>query len=92
MRGEFELDGQVVKLEDLTMPVLNIFARHDHIVPPATSRALGAYLPSQTLYEELELNAGHIGAFVSGRANQAFSDKLSSWVAPRGGRSRKAKS
>ena len=92
VRGEFELDEQVVKLEDLTMPVLNIFARHDHIVPPATSRALGAYLPSQTLYEELELNAGHIGAFVSGRANQAFSDKLSSWVAPRGGRPRKAKS
>ena len=92
VRGEFELDGQVVKLEDLTMPVLNIFARHDHIVPPATSRALGAYLPSQTLYEELELNAGHIGAFVSGKANQAFSAKLSSWVAPRGGRSRKAKS
>ena len=82
----------MVKLENLTMPVLNIFACHDHIVPPATSRALGIYLSAQTPYEELELNAGHIGAFVSGKANKAFSDKLSSWVAARAGRSRKVKS
>ncbi|HCD27112.1 MAG TPA: class III poly(R)-hydroxyalkanoic acid synthase subunit PhaC [Gammaproteobacteria bacterium] len=82
VKGEFELEGEKVRLSQLSMPVLNIFAKHDHIVPPATSKALQKHLSRQTKYEELELNAGHIGAFVSGKANQAFSDKLFSWVAP----------
>ena len=62
------------------MPVLNIYAKHDHIVPPCTSRALKDYLDADLDYEELELNAGHIGAFVSGKANQMFSDKIADWV------------
>ena len=62
------------------MPVLNIFAKHDHIVPPVTSQALKGHLPTKTKYEELELNAGHIGAFVSGKANKLFSDKITKWI------------
>ena len=78
--NEFELDGNKVDLANLSMPVLNIYAKHDHIVPPCTSRALKDYLDADLDYEELELNAGHIGAFVSGKANQMFSDKIADWV------------
>jgi polyhydroxyalkanoate synthase len=80
IKKEFELENQRVDLSCLSMPVLNIFAKHDHIVPPVTSQALKGYLPTKTKYEELELNAGHIGAFVSGKANKLFSDKITKWV------------
>ena len=41
VRSEFVLGGRKVDLKKLTCPVLNIFATDDHIIPPATSRALG---------------------------------------------------
>ena len=33
------------------MPVLNVFARDDHIIPPATSRALAAKIGSKDYSE-----------------------------------------
>ena len=55
IRNEMELDGRRVNLGDITMPVLNVFAKDDHIIPPATSRALGAKVGSKD-YEELGLS------------------------------------
>lgn len=78
--GTFEVSGQSVLLENLTMPVLNIYARHDHIIPPAQSMALKNHVSDGCEYRELELSAGHIGAFVSSRANAAISDAISGWV------------
>ena len=34
VKGEFQLDGKLVDLKKITMPVLNIFAQEDHIIPP----------------------------------------------------------
>lgn len=81
-RGEFTLDGQPVDLKRLTMPILNIFALKDHIIPAPTSRALGR-LAGTDDYTELELPVGHIGTFVSRRANRRFSDTLADWLADR---------
>ena len=78
--GTFEVSGQSVLLENLTMPVLNIYAKHDHIIPPAQSMALKNHVGDGCKYRELELSAGHIGAFVSSRANAAISDAISGWV------------
>lgn len=78
-RGEFELDGARVDLSRITMPVMNIFAGRDHIIPPATSRALGGLIGTSA-YTELELPVGHIGTFVSRKANRLFSDSLVNWL------------
>ncbi len=78
----FEIEGQVVDLKDVTMPVLNIFATKDHIVPPPTSRALAEHVGTQD-YCELDLHVGHIGTFVSRRANRLFSDTIVEWLAAR---------
>ena len=40
VKNEFELGGRTVDLRKITMPVLNVFARDDHIIPPATSQGL----------------------------------------------------
>ena len=40
VNSEFVLGGRKVDLRNITMPVLNVFAKDDHIIPPATSQAL----------------------------------------------------
>lgn len=81
-KGEFYLDGERVDLGRLTMPVLNIFALKDHIIPAPTSRALRGLVGTDD-YIELELGVGHIGTFVSRRANNLFSDTLADWLSER---------
>lgn len=78
--GSFVVNGQPVLLENLNMPVLNIYAKHDHIIPPPESQALKELVGNDCKYRELELNAGHIGAFVSRRANAAISEAISNWI------------
>ena len=82
VKGEFMLDGRAVDLNALTMPVLNVYATKDHIVPPSTSRALKRHVGTAD-YQELALTAGHIGTFVSRGANRIFSDTLSGWLVER---------
>ena len=54
-----------VDLKNITCPVLNVCAKDDHIIPPATSQALGSKVGSSD-YSELGLPGGHVGVFVGG--------------------------
>ena len=78
--GSFTVNSKPVRLKNLNMPVLNIYAKHDHIIPPPESQALKKLVGSGCKYRELELNAGHIGAFVSNQANAAISDAIANWI------------
>jgi hypothetical protein len=40
VKNQFELGGRKVELVNITMPVLNVYAKEDHIIPPQCSRAL----------------------------------------------------
>ena len=68
-----------VELKELAMPVLNAYAANDHLVPPASSAALGLFLGDG--YEELVFEGGHIGLLVSKRAQQAILSKIADWLA-----------
>ena len=91
IRGELELGGRRVDLRQVTMPVLNIFAQDDHIIPPPTSRALAGKVGGAD-YTELGLPGGHIGVFVSGRSQGILGQGIVDWLAGRElpGRSREA--
>ena len=39
VKGEFRLGGRMVKLGEIEAPVLNVFAKDDHIIPPKTTGA-----------------------------------------------------
>ena len=65
VKNEWELDGRRVDLGNITMPVLNVYAKDDHIIPPATSRALGGKVASSD-YKELAL-AGRACRRIRGR-------------------------
>jgi len=82
IKGEVMLGEKSVDLENITMPVLNIYATDDHLVPPAASRALKKYVGTKD-YTELEFPGGHIGIYVSGKAQQLIPPAVSEWLAKR---------
>ncbi len=67
-----------VDLRQLSMPVLNIYARDDHLVPPAASRALVRFIPPER-YNEHEIPGGHIGIYVGSRAGVGVVDVVAAW-------------
>ena len=64
------------------MPVLNVFAKDDHIIPPATSQALGAKVGTKD-YSELQLPGGHVGVFVGGKSQALLGTGIAKWLAER---------
>ena len=64
------------------MPVLNIYAEQDHLVPPDASRALRDLVGTDD-YTELSFKGGHIGIYVSGRAQKEVPDTIHGWLARR---------
>lgn len=80
--GEVELGGQTVDLANITMPVFNVFATEDHLVPPDASKALGEFVGSSD-YTEYAFKGGHIGIYVSGRAQKEIPSTIGDWLAER---------
>jgi polyhydroxyalkanoate synthase len=76
------LDGRDVDLGNVVMPVLNIFALDDHIIPPATSKGLDKQLGTSD-YTELGLPGGHIGLFVSTKSQGIVGKGIVDWLAER---------
>jgi polyhydroxyalkanoate synthase subunit PhaC len=82
VNGGLSIGGKDVDLRRLTMPVLNIFAEQDHLVPPAASKALAAEVGT-TDYTELSFRGGHIGIYVSGRAQREVPPAIDRWLKAR---------
>ena len=78
--GRLALSGQKIDLADINVPVLNIFATDDHIVPAPCARALARLIGTQD-YQELALPSGHIGAFVSERTQVLLAPAVVAWLA-----------
>ncbi|MCC7634875.1 class III poly(R)-hydroxyalkanoic acid synthase subunit PhaC [Stenotrophomonas rhizophila] len=71
-----------VDLRQVTLPVLNIYAEQDHLVPPDASRALRGRIGS-TDYTESSFRGGHIGIYVSGRAQREVPGTITDWLKER---------
>jgi polyhydroxyalkanoate synthase len=82
IKNEFELGGRKVDLRNITMPVLNVFAQDDHIIPPATSQALKLCVGSKD-YTELALPGGHVGVFVGGKSQGLLGSGIANWLGER---------
>jgi polyhydroxyalkanoate synthase len=80
VKGELKLGGRTVDLKNLTMPVLNVFAKDDHIIPPATTQALKVCVGSKD-YQELPLPGGHVGVFVGGKSQGLLGPGIANWLA-----------
>src|SRR6187549_1501867 len=79
VKGRFKLGGKTVDLKKITMPVLNVFAEEDHIIPPKSSKALKAAVGTKD-YTELPLPGGHVGVFVSGKSQGILGKSIFGWL------------
>ena len=82
IKNEWVLGGRKVDLKQVTMPVLNIYAEADHIIPPATSCALTGKVGTSD-YTEMGLPGGHIGMFVSSKSQGIVGKGIVDWLADR---------
>jgi polyhydroxyalkanoate synthase len=82
IKNAFTINGRQVNLRNITMPVLNVYAKDDHIIPPATSQALGAKVGTRD-YTELALPGGHVGVFVGGKSQVLLGAGIAKWLAER---------
>lgn len=83
IKGDLQIGKQPVDLGMVTQPVFNIYATQDHLVPPDASRALQRHVGT-TDYTELAFKGGHIGIYVSGRAQREVAPAIHQWLRQRG--------
>jgi len=65
-----------------TMPVLNIYATGDTIIPVSCSKDVGRYFGTRD-YTEVPVPGGHIGTFVGGKAQKILAPTLAEWLEKR---------
>ena len=82
IKGEVRLSGKRVELRNLQMPILNLYADKDHLVPPASSLALEQYIRTND-YTARSFPVGHIGMYVSGKVQRDLPPVIANWLKER---------
>lgn len=79
IKGELELGGRRVDLKKITMPMLTVYAKDDHIVPPSSTVPVHDAVGSKDK-ELMEFPGGHIGVFVGGRSQKLLTPAIAKWL------------
>jgi polyhydroxyalkanoate synthase len=79
INGGLRIGQHDISLTDVACPILNIYALQDHLVPPDSSRALAGRTSSKD-YTELAFPGGHIGIYVSGKAQKEVTPAIGKWL------------
>ena len=82
VNGGITIGEREVHLGLVEMPVLNVYAENDHLVPPSASVPLKDLVGSED-YTEVSFRGGHIGIYVSGRAQKQVPSAIHDWLAQR---------
>jgi len=85
IQSKMEIGGRKVALKNITMPVLNFYGMFDHLVPPAACEKLIEKIGSADK-ENVSLDTGHIGIYVSSKCQREFAPKIARWLKERDGR------
>lgn len=79
VKGELKIGDREVDLKKVTMPLLNIFASGDHIVPPSSTKPLNDLVGS-TDKELYEFKGGHIGVFTGSKSQKELAPTIAAWL------------
>lgn len=79
IRGQYFIDKNRIDLSTLRMPILNIYAEKDHLIPPDCSKIL-KQLTASLNYQEISSPGGHIGVFVSQKSLDTIPIKISEFI------------
>ncbi len=79
IKNELEIGGRKVNLKNINMPLLNVYAENDHLVPPSSSKPLNDAV-SSTDIENLAVKAGHIGIYVGSKSQKEVAPGVANWL------------
>jgi len=79
IRNKMEIGGQRVDLKKITMPILNYYGKYDHLVPPEACELLTSKVGSKDT-ENVCLDTGHIGIYVSSKCQKEFVPRIARWL------------
>jgi len=82
IKGEITIGDQQVKLGNVSMPVLNLYAEKDHLVAPASSLALEKYVGTKD-YTVRSFSVGHVGMYVSSKVQKTLPPVVAEWLKTR---------
>ena len=82
IQSKMYLGDQRVNLKNLTMPLLNFYGEYDHLVPPEACNQLTKAVGSSDV-EDICLETGHIGIYVSSKFQKMFAPKIVQWLRDR---------
>ena len=82
VKGEFRLDGHLVDLGKVKIPIVHVVAEHDHIVPYEAARALIPMVSSEDKEEKI-VKGGHVSLVAGPRAVLRLWPELETWLADR---------
>jgi polyhydroxyalkanoate synthase len=80
--NEFYIGDKHADLDNLDMPIAQVVATYDHIVPPRASTALNEVVPSDDV-TVFQADTGHIGLSVSSRAHTELWPEVCEWFVER---------
>ncbi|HEU5120663.1 MAG TPA: alpha/beta fold hydrolase [Candidatus Nitrosocosmicus sp.] len=75
-------ENKKIDLRKIKQPFLNVIAKKDDLVDPASSRAINEVIGS-TDKSIIEFNSGHVGACISSRAHMELWPKVGEWLKTR---------
>jgi polyhydroxyalkanoate synthase len=90
VKGELEIGGRRVDLKNIRMPLLNIYAEQDHLVPPSSSKPLSRLVSSPDVTTR-SFSVGHIGMYVSSKSQRELAPLIAEWVLRRSEEKRRGK-
>lgn len=79
IQGKLFLEGRKVDLARITIPLLNVMASEDEIVPVSASESLNRYIKSPD-YACRFYPSGHIGIYVSDKVGKRMPKAIASWL------------
>ncbi len=82
IKGDFRIKNQYIDLSKLTIPVLNIMAGEDEIVPMSATNCLNQYI-SSTDYTQKIFPSGHIGIYISDKVGKTMPKEIARWLIKR---------
>ena len=82
IQSKMEVGGKRVDLKKITMPLLNYYGKYDHLVPPEACELLIGKVGSKDV-EDICLDTGHIGIYVSSKCQKEFAPRIVRWLKER---------
>ncbi|OGT62781.1 MAG: hypothetical protein A3E85_02935 [Gammaproteobacteria bacterium RIFCSPHIGHO2_12_FULL_45_12] len=79
IEGGLCFDGEAVDLKSIAIPILNVMARDDHIVPVSASRGLNKWINSKN-YKQKIIQGGHIGIYLKKKSVVSLAKTIHDWL------------